>query len=173
MSDAWLTLKNAREKGFSLGRFDPAYLAAFHTAVVRREGRILAFGNVWTAGRTELAIDLMRFDRSAPRGVMDYLIFMLMFWGQQNGYSRFNLGVAPFSGLETNALAPTWNKVGNFLYSHAEDFYNFRGLRAFKEKFGPVWEPSYLLAPGGLALPGILTEVAALVAGGVRGMVGK
>lgn len=173
VSDAWLALKNAREKRFSLGCFDPVYLSRFHTAVVRREGRILAFGNVWTGGRTELAIDLMRFERGAPRGVMDYLLFMLMFWGQQHGFSRFNLGVSPFSGLESHALAPTWNKVGNFLYSHAEDFYNFRGLRAFKEKFGPVWEPSYLLAPGGLALPGILTEVAALVAGGVRGMVGK
>lgn len=173
VSDAWLSLKNAREKGFSLGRFDADYLARFHTAVVRREGRILAFGNVWTGGRTELAIDLMRFVHGAPRGVMDYLLFMLMFWGQQQGFTRFNLGVSPFSGLETHALAPTWNKVGNFLYSHAEDFYNFRGLRAFKEKFGPAWEPNYLLAPGGLALPGILTEVAALVAGGVRGMVGK
>jgi phosphatidylglycerol lysyltransferase len=81
--------------------------------------------------------------------------------------------VAPFSGLEVHPLAPIWNKVGNFLYSHAEDFYNFRGLRDYKEKFGPTWEPSYLLAQGGLALPGVLTEVAALVAGGMRGMVGK
>ncbi|PKN43540.1 MAG: hypothetical protein CVU60_00495 [Deltaproteobacteria bacterium HGW-Deltaproteobacteria-18] len=173
ISEAWLSFKNAREKRFSLGCFDPEYLTRFHTAVVRQNGRILAFGNVWMGGRTELAIDLMRFDRHAPRGVMDYLLFMLMFWGQQHGFARFNLGVAPFSGLETHALAPVWNKVGNFLYSHAEDFYNFRGLRSYKEKFGPTWEPSYLLAPGGLALPGILTEVAALVAGGVRGMVGK
>jgi len=173
VSDAWLALKHAREKRFSLGCFDPQYLARFHTAVVRQEGRILAFGNVWMGGRTELAIDLMRFVRGAPRGVMDYLLFMLMFWGQHHGFTRFNLGVAPFSGLESHTLAPTWHKLGNFLYSHAEDFYNFRGLRAFKEKFGPTWEPSYLLAPGGIALPGILTEVAGLVAGGVRGMVRK
>jgi len=173
ISDAWLSLKNAREKRFSLGCFDPDYLARFHTAVVRQNGRILAFGNVWMGGRNELAIDLMRFVPGAPRGVMDYLLFMLMFWGQQHGFARFNLGVAPFSGLETHTLAPVWNKVGNFLYSHAEDFYNFRGLRSYKEKFGPTWESSYLLAPGGLALPGILTEVAGLVAGGMRGMVGK
>jgi phosphatidylglycerol lysyltransferase len=173
ISDAWLSFKHAREKRFSLGCFDPAYLARFHTAVVRQNGKILAFGNVWMGGRTELAIDLMRFVRGAPRGVMDYLLFMLMFWGQGQGFVRFNLGVAPFSGLEVHPLAPIWNKVGNFLYSHAEDFYNFRGLRDYKEKFGPTWEPSYLLAQGGLALPGVLTEVAALVAGGMRGMVGK
>lgn len=173
ISDAWLSFKHAREKRFSLGCFDPAYLARFHTAVVRQNGKILAFGNVWMGGRTELAIDLMRFVRGAPRGVMDYLLFMLMFWGQQQGFARFNLGVAPFSGLEVHPLTPIWNKVGNFLYSHAEDFYNFRGLRSYKEKFGPTWEPSYILTQGGLALPGTLTEVAALVAGGMRGMVGK
>ncbi len=173
ISDAWLSFKHAREKRFSLGCFDPAYLARFHTAVVRQNGKILAFGNVWMGGRTELAIDLMRFVRGAPRGVMDYLLFMLMFWGQQHGFARFNLGVAPFSGLEVHPLTPIWNKVGNFLYSHAEDFYNFRGLRSYKEKFGPTWEPSYILTQGGLALPGTLTEVAALVAGGMRGMVGK
>lgn len=133
----------------------------------------MAFGNVWTGADAELAIDLMRFRPGAPRGVMDYLLFMLMFWGQGQGYARFNLGVAPFSGLDAHSLAPVWNRVGHFLYSHAEDFYNFRGLRSFKDKFGPVWEPCYLLVPGGLSMAGALTEVAALVAGGIRGMVGK
>jgi len=174
ISDAWLVLKNTREKRFSLGCFDTEYLRHFHTAVVRRDGKILAFGNVWMSGdHSELSIDLMRFVSSSPRGVMDYLIFMLMFWGQQNGFTRFSLGVAPFSGLTDHRLAPVWNRVGNFLYNHAEDFYNFQGLRAYKEKFGPEWEPNYLLAPGGMALPGVLAEVCSLVAGGVKGMVGK
>ena len=43
--------------------------------------------------------------------------------------------------------------------------YNFQGLRAYKEKFHPVWEPHYLAYPGGLRLPRILADVSALVAG--------
>ena len=46
--------------------------------------------------------------------------------------------------------------------------YNFQGLRAYKEKLNPVWEPHYLACPGGLALPRILADVAALIAGGYR-----
>ena len=46
--------------------------------------------------------------------------------------------------------------------STARRFYNFQGLRAYKEKFNPMWEPRYLAYPGGLALPRILADVAAL-----------
>ena len=61
-----------------------------------------------------------------------------------------------------------WAKVGRFVYGHGESFYNFQGLRAYKEKFAPVWEPRYLAYPGGLALPRVVTDVSALIAGGYR-----
>jgi phosphatidylglycerol lysyltransferase len=44
--------------------------------------------------------------------------------------------------------------------------YNFQGLRAYKEKFNPVWQPRYLAYPGGLRLPRVLADVSALIAGG-------
>ncbi|HEY8183629.1 MAG TPA: phosphatidylglycerol lysyltransferase domain-containing protein, partial [Thermoanaerobaculia bacterium] len=54
-----------------------------------------------------------------------------------------------------------------------EHFYNFQGLRQYKEKFDPIWEPMYLASPGGLALPRILTNLATLISGGLRGVVAK
>ena len=44
--------RGTREKGFSLGFFSPEYLSQFPVAVVRHEGRIVAFANVWTRRRT-------------------------------------------------------------------------------------------------------------------------
>jgi lysylphosphatidylglycerol synthetase-like protein (DUF2156 family) len=41
-------------------------------------------------------------------------------------------------------------------------FYDFQGLRAFKEKFNPNWEPRYLAAPGAFSLPIVLAEAALL-----------
>jgi phosphatidylglycerol lysyltransferase len=76
--------------------------------------------------------------------------------------------MAPLSGFERSPIAPRWQRVGAFLYEHGEAFYGFQGLRAFKEKFAPSWEPRYLACRGGLALPRILADVSALIAGGYR-----
>jgi phosphatidylglycerol lysyltransferase len=174
VSDAWLAEKRTREKGFSLGRFDPQYLRHFPMALVWRGDEIIAFANVLGSGaREELSIDLMRHVPDAPNGIMDFLFAQLMRWGAAEGYRWFNLGMAPMSGFEPRALAPVWTRIGALLYRHGEHFYNFRGLRRYKEKFQPHWEPRYLAAPGGLALPAVLTNVAALISGGIAGVIVK
>jgi phosphatidylglycerol lysyltransferase len=172
VSDAWREKKPGREKGFSLGYFDEEYLKYFPIATVERDGEIVAFANVWLC-RTSGAIspDLMRYSSHAPSGSMEYLFLQLMLWAQREGYSEAQLGMAPMSGFETRAVAPVWHKIGALLYRHGEHFYNFRGLRAYKEKFRPEWSPRYLACPGGLALPRILANVASLISGGVSGIV--
>jgi phosphatidylglycerol lysyltransferase len=104
---------------------------------------------------------------------MEYLFLQLMLWGKQEGYRWFNLGMAPLSGLEDHALAPLWNRLGAFIFRHGEHFYNFQGLRHYKEKFDPEWEPRYLASPGGFALPRILTNIAALISAGMKEAITK
>jgi len=174
ISDAWLAGKNTREKGFSLGYFDEAYLSTGPVAVIRAASGIVAFANVWPgAGGEELSVDLMRYRDDAPPGVMDYLFVQLMRWGQSQGYRHFSLGMAPLAGLENRRLSPFWNRLGSIVYRHGEHFYNFQELRQFKDKFDPTWEPRYLACPTGLILPRILTNVAALTGRGLRGVLGK
>ena len=108
----------------------------------------------------------MRYHRDAPANVMEALIVHLLMWGQEQGYRWFALGMAPMSGFERSPIAPLRARAGNFLYEHGGRLYNFQGLRAYKEKFNPVWEPHYLVYPGGLKLPRIAADVSALVAGG-------
>jgi len=169
ISDSWLASKSTGEKRFSVGAFSPQYLEQFPLAVVRAEGAPVAFANLWTTGtRAELSVDLMRFGPEAPRGAMDYLFIELMLWGQRAGFRHFNLGMAPLSGLEAHPLAPAWHRVGNFIFRHGEHFYNFEGLRRYKAKFDPAWEPRYLVARGGIALPRVLIDVATLIAGGMK-----
>lgn len=174
VSDAWMAQKNTSEKGFSLGSFLPDYIQRFPVAIVHREGIILAFTNLWLgSGKQELSIDLMRYVQEAPFGVMDYLFTELMLWGRDEGYQWFNLGMAPLAGLENRSLAPLWHRFGNLVFRHGEHFYNFQGLRHYKEKFEPDWRPRYLASPGGFALPQILGDIATLTSGGVRRLVTK
>jgi phosphatidylglycerol lysyltransferase len=169
VSDDWLEHKAGAEKGFSLGFFRPDYVARFPVAVAEQHGRIVAFASVWPGPhQVELSIDLMRYRHDAPNGVMEGLMVYLMRWGKEQGYRSFSLGMAPLSGFERSPAAPLWNRLGSFLYAHGEAFYNFQGLRAYKDKFHPTWEPRYLAYPGGLTLPRTLADVAALIAGGYR-----
>ncbi len=174
VSDAWLTLKNTREKGFSLGFFDEPYLQRCSLAVVRRQETLVAFANLLQgAGREELSVDLMRYRSDAPPGMMDYLFIQLLLWGKAQGYAWCNLGMAPLAGLQSRRLAPLWNRFGALVFGRGERFYNFQGLRQYKDKFDPHWEPRYLAVPGGAAVPRILTQLTVLVAGGVAGVFKK
>ena len=174
VSDAWLGSKNTREKGFSLGFFDADYLRRFPCALIRQNDSVIAFANLWPGpDREELSVDLMRFLPSAPSGTMDYLFISLILWGRDAGYRWFDLGMAPLSGLENRAFAPLWHRLGALVFRHGEHFYNFQGLREYKGKFSPEWTPRYLACPGGLALPRILTNIATLISGGLKGVVGK
>ncbi|HET7221478.1 MAG TPA: bifunctional lysylphosphatidylglycerol flippase/synthetase MprF, partial [Vicinamibacterales bacterium] len=169
VSDDWLRERAGAEKGFSLGCFKPDYISRFPVAVVERDGRIIAFATLWPGPHdVELSVDLMRFDHRAPRDVMEALFVHLMLWGRDQGYRQFSLGMAPLSGFESSPVAPLWNRLAAFLYKHGDIVYSFQGLRAYKEKFDPVWQPRYLAYPGGLRLPLILADVSALVAGGYR-----
>ncbi len=168
VSDAWLAEKQAGEKRFSLGYFQESYLSRFDCAVVRCAGRIVAFANLWRAGmETELSVDLMRYGEGAPKGVIDYLLVESMLWGKSQKYQWFNLGMAPLSGLEEHALAPTWHKLGRMVQRYGETFYHFEGLRKYKEKFSPVWRPRYLAVSGKFAVAGALLDVTSLISGGV------
>ncbi|WP_323038125.1 bifunctional lysylphosphatidylglycerol flippase/synthetase MprF [Pararhodobacter sp.] len=172
LSDAWLASKQGEEKGFALGGFEETYVSNFDHAVLRNPaGEIVAFANLFQgANKNELSLDLMRYDPDGPGFVMDALFGELMLWGAAQGFHWFSLGAAPFSGIESRRLASFWNRVGGFVYQHGEQFYHFEGLRAFKQKFNPVWTPNYLASPGGFAAPRILYEVNTLISGGVIGL---
>ncbi len=174
ISEAWLAEKNTREKRFSLGFFNEGYLRRFPAGIVRKGGKVLGFANVLLgADKQELSIDLMRYLPESPRGIMEYIFIQFMLWGKQGGYQWFNLGMAPFSGFEAHRFSPLWSRLGAFVFRHGEHFYNLQGLRQYKEKFDPLWEPKYLITPAGLALPRILTNIASLISGGMKGIITK
>jgi phosphatidylglycerol lysyltransferase len=166
ISDAWLAHRHMAEKRFALASFDAGYLSRFPCAIVRQSGRVIAFANVWPgAGRAELSADLIRYRPGAPPGLMEYLLVELMLWGRQEGYRWFNLGMGPLAGMEDQPLAPLWTRTAGLTFRHGAHFSSLAELRQFKEKFAPVWQAKYLVSPGGLALPRIITDVATLIAG--------
>ena len=171
ISESWLAIHAGGEKGFTMGGFNPGYLCEFPVAIVRFEGRIVAFANLWiTAAKTSYSMDLMRYAEDGPKNIMDYLFVELIEWGREQGYQAFEFGMAPLAGLEDRPLAPMMSRVGRLFYDRGEDIYNFQGVRKYKDKYDPLWQPRYVAAPHKWTIPLLLADVGLLSSGGVAGL---
>lgn len=175
ISSSWLKAKQGREKGFSVGYFSAAYLCATPMALVYLNDELVAFSNVWaSAAKIEFSVDLMRYEPSlSGSNIMDFLFTELLQWGKQQGYQLFNLGMAPMSGLTDRALVPFWTKLAKTVYKKGNKFYNFQGLRRYKDKFNPRWEAKYLICYGGLSLPVVVGSLVTLTSRGTTGVFKK
>ncbi len=144
VSDAWLAAGGHRERTFTLGRFDADYLRGTPiVAVIDAEGTVQAFANLLPSYQSpDGSFDLMRRRPDAVNGVMDFLFVGLIERFRTAGYTGMNLGLAPLSGAGTGSSLA--DRVIRTLYQHGGAAFNFAGLRAFKEKWQPRWEPRYL-----------------------------
>jgi phosphatidylglycerol lysyltransferase len=106
----------------------------------------------------------MRHHPDAPPGVMDFLFASLLEQCQALGYTSFNLGLSALYTGEQPA-APRIEQALHYIYEHVDQFYNFKGLHTFKQKFHPTWSPRYLVYPGPAALPRVSWALSELNAG--------
>ncbi|MEA3250883.1 MAG: bifunctional lysylphosphatidylglycerol flippase/synthetase MprF [Pseudomonadota bacterium] len=166
ISDDWLGGRS--EKGFSLGTMSRSYLDWAPVAIVRQAQRIVAFANLMPAYGPvrELSLDLMRYRSDAPKGAMDFLFVKLLLHAQATEHATFNLGMAPLSGVGDQPYARFAERSMRIAYEHGSALYNYKGLRAYKEKFRPRWRSAYLAYPYTTSLRRVLLDSAALVAGG-------
>ena len=167
ISDQWLAHHAGGEKSFTMGCFSSHYIAEFPVAVVREFGVPVAFATLWTtAAKTSFSMDLMRYADTAPKNIMDYLFVELIAWGREQGYEAFEFGMAPLSGLEDRPLAPIMSRVGNLLFERGEEIYNFQGVRRYKDKYDPLWQPRYIAGPHKWLVPMLMADVGLLASGG-------
>jgi len=168
ISDAWLEDREAREKSFSVAAFDDDYLAAQSVLLVRQNGEPLAFVTFMTTDlNTDATVGVMRHLPGASPYAMEYLFTQLALHLKAAGYQSLSLGMAPLSGMGPSPLASSWHRLAGFIWRFGGRFYNFRGLRGFKNKFAPRWEPRYLAASGSISVFITLADLS-LLAGGWR-----
>jgi phosphatidylglycerol lysyltransferase len=168
ISDDWLGSRSAREKSFSVAAFNEEYLAAQSVLLVRQQGEPVAFVTFMTTDmNTEATVGVMRHVSAASPYAMEYLFTKLALHLKEAGFKSLSLGIAPLSGMEPTPLASPWHRMAGLVWRFGGRFYNFRGLRGFKSKFQPRWEPRYLAASGSVGVFFTLADLS-LLAGGWR-----
>ena len=171
ISDTWLNNKHSKEKQFSLGSFSKPYLDNFTIATIKFEGRIIAFVNLLeTNQHYSASIDLMRFAQNIPKLTMEFLMIGLILHYKEKGFKYFSLGMVPLSGMQRRRGAPLIQRLGALVFRRGGRFYNFQGLRRFKDKFATHWEPRYMAVPAGLDPFVALIDTTMLISGGLTGL---
>lgn len=169
ISDEWLGDRS--EKGFSVGFFDQNYLSRDSIAIIRnQQGDIKGFANIMPMydGDKTLSIDLMRFSRDTCNGIMDFIFVNLFKYGQENGYSTFNMGMAPLSNVGKSKYSFLSERIAAKVYSHGHYFYSFEGLKKFKEKYCESWDGRYMAYKKKTSLVFTMIQVILLVSKGKK-----
>lgn len=106
----------------------------------------------------------------APNGTTELMIDTAVRWMLRQGDCFVTLGLSPLSRRAAGAAPPSplWLRLLlGWMRAHANRFYNFQGLEAFKAKFHPErWEPIYAVANRPRFSPAILYAVAGAFSGG-------
>ncbi|WP_347551218.1 bifunctional lysylphosphatidylglycerol flippase/synthetase MprF [Pseudalkalibacillus hwajinpoensis] len=164
VSDEWL--HGRKEKGYSLGFFDEDYLNKSEISIMKENGTdIIAFTSlmpVYDQNET-VSVDLMRFKQCAPSGTMDFIFLSLFEWAKEEGYTNFNLGMAPLSNVGRSKFSFLSERIASQIFLHGHVFYHFQGLRKFKGKYAHTWEQKYLAYRKKSSLPFTMAQVSLLI----------
>lgn len=164
ISNEWL--QGRAEKGFSLGFFSEDYLNKAPIAIVKDENnRILGFMSIMYVydDYQTISVDLIRFKPDVPTGTGDFLFLCLFDWAKEQGYARFNMGMAPLANVGLSRFSFLSEKVAAQIFLHGHFIYHFQGLRKFKEKYTNIWEPKYLAYRRKSSLAFIMAQITLLI----------
>jgi phosphatidylglycerol lysyltransferase len=173
ISNEWLHARKGGEKGFCMGRFDPARLGEVFLAVAwNREARRAEAFLTWEPipARRGWALDLMRRRHDSAPGVMEMLVARSVEAARGRGDTVMSLalsalasvegGAARSAGAPEPATPPEADRAREFIAQHLARFYDFKGLFLWKKKFDPSFEDRWLIVPSALALPKVALAIA-------------
>lgn len=153
LAQAWAAAHGG-ERGFSMGRYAPGYVAGQQVYLARRQGRLVGFAT-FHRGVSEWTIDLMRHGADAPDGTMQALVMAAIGDAGRQGLARLSLAAVPEAAFGPARPQRRWRaRLGH----------PGAGLWQFKAAFAPQWQPLYLAAPHRRALALAALEIARAVA---------
>ncbi len=128
----WTRLRGA-ERGFSMGRYDPAYVAGQHVYLARAGDRLAGFATFHVTP-DEWALDLMRHGPDMPEGTMHALVAAALADAARLGVARLSLAGLPprpdpRRGLAARLVARGLSRLSG------------PGLHQFKAAFAPAFVP--------------------------------
>ncbi|SEP65726.1 lysyl-tRNA synthetase, class II [Streptomyces sp. yr375] len=165
-ADAWRDTETERGFSMALDRLgDPADGDCLLVEALDEDGRLLALLSFVPWGTDGISLDLMRRDRSAPNGVMEFMVADLCAAAPKLGVHRISLNFAVFrSAFEEGArigagpVLRLWRRLLLFF----SRWWQLEALYRSNAKYRPAWYPRFLCYgdAGSLARVGLASGIA-------------
>jgi phosphatidylglycerol lysyltransferase len=139
---------HGKEWGFSMGLFEPEYLAHQRTFLALERGAPAAFISVHVH-KNRWVLDIMRHGDDIPSGTMHALVVAAIIQAKSEGVTHMSLAAVP----------PAMPWLSRWLRP---------GLKQFKDAFVPRWEPLYICTAQRWHMPMALLSIARAVVYPVR-----
>ncbi|MEU2928014.1 bifunctional lysylphosphatidylglycerol synthetase/lysine--tRNA ligase LysX [Streptomyces sp. NPDC007251] len=147
-ADAWRDTETERGFSMALDRLgDPADGDCLLVEALGEDGRLLALLSFVPWGRDGVSLDLMRRDRAAPNGVMEFMVAELCAAAPKLGIRRISLNFAVFrSVFEEGArigagpVLRLWRRLLLFF----SRWWQLEALYRSNAKYHPEWYPRFL-----------------------------
>ncbi|MYW15162.1 bifunctional lysylphosphatidylglycerol synthetase/lysine--tRNA ligase LysX [Streptomyces sp. SID2955] len=147
-ADAWRDTETERGFSMALDRLgDPADGDCLLVEALGEHGRLLALLSFVPWGRSGVSLDLMRRDRTAPNGVMEFMVAELCAVAPRLGVHRISLNFAVFrSVFEEGArigagpVLRLWRRLLLFF----SRWWQLEALYRSNAKYRPEWYPRFI-----------------------------
>ncbi|MEV7612119.1 bifunctional lysylphosphatidylglycerol synthetase/lysine--tRNA ligase LysX [Streptomyces sp. NPDC089799] len=147
-ADHWRDTETERGFSMALDRLgDPADGDCLLVEALDADGRLIALLSFVPWGRDGISLDLMRRDRAAPNGVMEFMVSELCATAPRLGVRRISLNFAVFrSVFEEGArigagpVLRIWRRLLLFF----SRWWQLEALYRSNVKYGPEWYPRFL-----------------------------
>ncbi|WP_336109593.1 bifunctional lysylphosphatidylglycerol synthetase/lysine--tRNA ligase LysX [Streptomyces sp. PTD9-10] len=147
-ADAWRDTETERGFSMALDRLgDPADGDCLLVEALSDDGRLLALLSFVPWGRDGVSLDLMRRDRAAPNGVMEFMVAELCAAAPKLGVHRISLNFAVFrSVFEEGArigagpVLRLWRRMLLFF----SRWWQLEALYRSNAKYQPEWYPRFI-----------------------------
>ena len=147
ITDAWLAEKHTSLLQFALGgvgfgeESDKRYFCA-----ADGDGRIHGFMVFLPYRRGQgYMVDVMRRRPGCAHGTMEIIFHDAFLQLRDEGVRWGSLGVAPFANTVSAERHTLFERLERYNFENMNDIYGFQPLWFAKEKYGPDWQPVYLV----------------------------
>lgn len=162
LHEFWTSQKKAPQLTFSLDFFPfPIEENAYVLVITGQNGVVWGTLSFFPYDNNRaMALDFMIRSSQAPHGVIEAGINEAVTFFKTKGVLTVSLGMAPLSDITIQKNNNISQKIKNIVFDRFNQFYQYKSLFKFKNKFNPVWTHKYLIYKRDVDLPAIMIALA-------------